>query len=133
MNSGSASQRSLTFIALPDYVVYHELILTSKEYLSTVTSVDPKWLAELGGVFYSVKEKGMSAKDKRVTETEINKKLEIETKMAEDKEREEQRLAKIAEVEKTIAKKPLNGFEKKIVTQGAVRRPVVSRLGRKRF
>ncbi|OBT52331.1 hypothetical protein VE04_07626, partial [Pseudogymnoascus sp. 24MN13] len=43
---------------LPDYVVYHELILTSKEYMSTVTSVDPKWLAELGGVFYSVKEKG---------------------------------------------------------------------------
>ena len=26
---------------LPDYVVYHELILTSKEYMSTVTSVDP--------------------------------------------------------------------------------------------
>lgn len=27
---------------LPDYVVYHELILTSKEYMSTVTSVDPR-------------------------------------------------------------------------------------------
>jgi pre-mRNA-splicing factor ATP-dependent RNA helicase DHX38/PRP16 len=27
--------------ALPDYVVYHELILTSKEYMSTVTAVDP--------------------------------------------------------------------------------------------
>ena len=26
---------------LPDYVIYHELILTSKEYMSTVTSVDP--------------------------------------------------------------------------------------------
>lgn len=26
---------------LPDHVVYHELILTSKEYMSTVTSVDP--------------------------------------------------------------------------------------------
>ena len=25
----------------PDYVVYHELILTSKEYMSTVTAVDP--------------------------------------------------------------------------------------------
>ena len=49
---------------LPDYVVYHELILTSKEYMSTVTSVDPKWLAELGGVFYSVKEKGYSARRK---------------------------------------------------------------------
>ena len=27
---------------LPDYVVYHELILTSKEYMSTVTAVDPR-------------------------------------------------------------------------------------------
>ena len=27
---------------LPDHVVYHELILTSKEYMSTVTAVDPK-------------------------------------------------------------------------------------------
>ena len=26
---------------LPDHVVYHELILTSKEYMSTVTAVDP--------------------------------------------------------------------------------------------
>ncbi|KAK1710145.1 LOW QUALITY PROTEIN: helicase associated domain-containing protein [Colletotrichum lupini] len=42
----------------PDYVVYHELILTSKVYVSTVTAVDPHWLADLGGVFYSVKEKG---------------------------------------------------------------------------
>ncbi|KFY26694.1 hypothetical protein V491_01212, partial [Pseudogymnoascus sp. VKM F-3775] len=77
---------------LPDYVVYHELILTSKEYMSTVTSVDPKWLAELGGVFYSVKEKGYSAREKRVTEVEFNRKMEIETQMAEDKKREEERL-----------------------------------------
>ena len=27
---------------LPDHVVYHELILTSKEYMSTVTAVDPR-------------------------------------------------------------------------------------------
>ena len=26
---------------LPDYVVYHELVLTSREYMSTVTAVDP--------------------------------------------------------------------------------------------
>ncbi|OTA19334.1 hypothetical protein BTJ68_15240 [Hortaea werneckii EXF-2000] len=45
----------------PDYVVYHELILTSKEYMSCVTAVDPYWLADLGGVFYSVKEKGFGA------------------------------------------------------------------------
>lgn len=32
----------------PDFVIYHELTLTSKEYMGTVTAVDPHWLAELG-------------------------------------------------------------------------------------
>lgn len=40
----------------PDYVVYHELVMTSKEYMQCVTSVDPKWLAALGPMFFSVKE-----------------------------------------------------------------------------
>ncbi|KAF9876442.1 helicase associated domain-containing protein [Colletotrichum karsti] len=115
----------------PDYVVYHELILTSKVYVSTVTAVDPHWLADLGGVFYSVKEKGYSVRDKRITETEFNRKMEIEAKMAEDKKREEQRLE--AEAERSAKRKPgaavaTNG--KKIVTHGAVRKPVIKRRGR---
>ena len=73
----------------------------------------------------------MSARDKRVTEREINHKLEIETKIAEDKEKEEQRLVEVAESQQSAAKKPLNGIVKKITTQGAVRRPVVSRMGRR--
>jgi len=28
----------------PSYVVYHELILTSKEYMTQVTAVDAYWL-----------------------------------------------------------------------------------------
>ncbi|CAM9184398.1 unnamed protein product, partial [Phaeothamnion confervicola] len=40
----------------PDYVCYHELIYTSKEYMTTSTAVDPLWLAELGKMFFSVKE-----------------------------------------------------------------------------
>jgi pre-mRNA-splicing factor ATP-dependent RNA helicase DHX38/PRP16 len=111
---------------LPDYVVYHELILTSKEYMSTVTSVDPHWLAELGGVFYSVKEKGYSAREKRVTEVEFNRKMEIEAQMAEDKLREEKRL----ENESTkMIKKPLTAV-KKVSSHGAVRKPMVKRSGR---
>ncbi|KAI8624649.1 P-loop containing nucleoside triphosphate hydrolase protein [Xylariaceae sp. FL1651] len=112
---------------LPDYVIYHELILTSKEYMSTVTAVDPHWLAELGGVFYSVKEKGYSAREKRVTETEFNRKMEIETKMAEDKRRQEE-LQKMEE-ERSI-KKPAAEKTKKIVTSGAVKKPVMKRKGR---
>lgn len=39
----------------PDYVVYHELVMTSKEYMQYVTSVDPQWLAELGPMFFSIR------------------------------------------------------------------------------
>jgi pre-mRNA-splicing factor ATP-dependent RNA helicase DHX38/PRP16 len=40
----------------PDYVVYHELVATSKEYMQVVTAVEPEWLAELGPMFFSIKE-----------------------------------------------------------------------------
>jgi pre-mRNA-splicing factor ATP-dependent RNA helicase DHX38/PRP16 len=45
----------------PDYIVYHDLIMTTKEYMQQVTAVDAEWLAELGkslrvmsGVWFSV-------------------------------------------------------------------------------
>lgn len=44
----------------PDYVVYHELVMTTKEYMQCVTAVDGHWLAELGPMFYSVRESGRS-------------------------------------------------------------------------
>jgi pre-mRNA-splicing factor ATP-dependent RNA helicase DHX38/PRP16 len=115
---------------LPDYVVYHELILTSKEYMSTVTSVDPHWLAELGGVFYSVKEKGYSAREKRVTEMEFSRKMEIEEEMARDKRneaervaREEGRLGRKVEVAGEVVKK-------KVKSMGAVKKAPGRRAGR---
>ncbi|KAK0272334.1 hypothetical protein LTR35_012917 [Friedmanniomyces endolithicus] len=69
----------------PDYVVYHELILTSKEYMSCVTAVDAHWLADMGGVFYSVKEKGYGAAGRR--EVEYSKKAELEEAIRDDRER----------------------------------------------
>ena len=112
---------------LPDYVVYHELVLTSKEYMSTVTAVDPHWLAELGGVFYSVKEKGYSSREKRVTEVEFNRKMEIEAKMAEDKLREKQRLE---DENIKMTKKPLQVVKAHTKPFGAVRKPPGKRPGR---
>ena len=41
-----------------DHIVYHELVMTTKEYMQCVTAVDGHWLAELGPMFYSVKETG---------------------------------------------------------------------------
>ena len=40
----------------PDYVVYHELVLTAREYMQCVSAVDPLWLAELAPMFFSLKD-----------------------------------------------------------------------------
>ena len=40
----------------PDFVCYHELIMTTKEYMSCVTAVEGEWLAELGPMFFTIKE-----------------------------------------------------------------------------
>lgn len=45
----------------PDYVVYHELILTKREFMSCVTAVDPQWLAEAGPALYILKQAGDDA------------------------------------------------------------------------
>eukprot|EP00756_Hemistasia_phaeocysticola_P048366 Hpha_TRINITY_DN22797_c0_g1::TRINITY_DN22797_c0_g1_i1::g.34310::m.34310/K12815/DHX38, PRP16; pre-mRNA-splicing factor ATP-dependent RNA helicase DHX38/PRP16 len=39
---------------MPDYVFYHELICTQKEYMSTVSSVDAEWLERVAPQFYRV-------------------------------------------------------------------------------
>ena len=74
----------LTLLAdTPSYVVYHELILTSKEYMTQVTAIDPYWLAELGPVFYSVKEKNFDGRgDSTQISREFNKQKEIERDIA---------------------------------------------------
>ena len=40
---------------LPPYVIYHELLMTSNEYICCVTSVDPFWLMEYGVLLYDIK------------------------------------------------------------------------------
>ncbi|TKA72472.1 Pre-mRNA-splicing factor ATP-dependent RNA helicase PRP16 [Cryomyces minteri] len=122
---------------LPDYVVYHELILTSKEYMSCVTAVDPLWLAELGGVFYSVKEKGYSARERRVLETEFNRRAEIEAGMEEDRAREARRRER--EEGRSAGpgvKKAVGGAAGagKVVAKGSVvKKPVRAKVGGRGF
>jgi ATP-dependent RNA helicase DHX8/PRP22 len=36
----------------PDWVIYHELVMTTKEYMREVTTIDPKWLVELAPKFF---------------------------------------------------------------------------------
>ena len=43
---------SALFNKSPEWVVYHELVLTSKEYMREITSIDPKWLVDVAGKFF---------------------------------------------------------------------------------
>ncbi|GAA5976865.1 hypothetical protein JCM10908_005655 [Rhodotorula pacifica] len=69
---------------LPDYVVYHELVLTSKEYMSIVTSVDAYWLAELGSKFFSVREQHFSDRQRIAAKQQFNKESEAEMRLKEE-------------------------------------------------
>lgn len=73
----------------PDYVVYHELVMTSKEYMLCVTAVDGIWLAELGPMFFSVKETGKSGSSKR-REAMEGMEAEMEAAQKQMKARERQ-------------------------------------------
>ena len=67
----------------PDYVVYHELVMTSKEYMQCVTAVDGHWLAELGPMFYSVKTTGKSRMEKHRAERDHASRMEEEMEIAQ--------------------------------------------------
>lgn len=41
---------------LPRWVVYQELVLTSKEFMRTVSEIKPDWLVEVAPHMYSKKE-----------------------------------------------------------------------------
>lgn len=43
---------SLLFNKSPEYVIYHTLLLTTKEYMHCVTAIDPRWLVELAPSFF---------------------------------------------------------------------------------
>ncbi|RCN52775.1 putative pre-mRNA-splicing factor ATP-dependent RNA helicase PRP16 [Ancylostoma caninum] len=68
---------------MPDYVVYHELVMTAKEYMQCVTAVDAVWLAELGPMFYSVKESKTSRSEKRMESVRTAESMEEEMREAQ--------------------------------------------------
>jgi ATP-dependent RNA helicase DHX8/PRP22 len=49
----------------PEWLIYHELVLTTKEYMRTVTAIDPKWLVELAPSFFKVADATKMSKRKR--------------------------------------------------------------------
>ena len=43
---------SSLFNKAPEWVIYHELVLTSKEYMREVTTLEPKWLVDVAPRFF---------------------------------------------------------------------------------
>ncbi|CAM6106133.1 unnamed protein product [Calypogeia fissa] len=80
----------------PDYIVYHELVLTSKEYMQCVTAVEAQWLAELGPMFFSIKDSHTSRLEQKLKQKEektaMEKEMEaVRKKQAEKEEREKEK------------------------------------------
>ncbi|XP_074578880.1 putative pre-mRNA-splicing factor ATP-dependent RNA helicase DEAH5, partial [Curcuma longa] len=55
---------SALFQRQPDWVIYHELVMTTKEYMREVTVIDPKWLGELAPRFYKISDPTKMSKRK---------------------------------------------------------------------
>ena len=72
----------------PDYVIYHELVMTSKEYMQCVSAVEPFWLADAGPMFFSVKESHSSLKESKARRREEKERMAREVAESEaEKER----------------------------------------------
>lgn len=70
---------------LPQYVVYHELILTSREFMSVVTAVDPNWLIEFGSVFYGLRDGHEKSRMEERIERDRTRLVELEEQKKEKK------------------------------------------------
>ncbi|KAL0271520.1 UNVERIFIED_CONTAM: hypothetical protein PYX00_008588 [Menopon gallinae] len=108
----------------PDYVVYHELIMTAKEYMQCVTAVDGHWLAELGPMFFSVKETGRSGRDKRKLALEHLHEMESQMKIAQEE---------IKARKEEAEKRELAGQRKTEILTPGLREPPSVRRTPKRF
>jgi ATP-dependent RNA helicase DHX8/PRP22 len=49
----------------PEWVIYHELVMTTKEYMRNVMMIDPKWLVELAPRFYKANDPSKISKSKK--------------------------------------------------------------------
>lgn len=73
----------------PEYVVYHELIVTSKEYMSFVTVIKPEWLIEIAPLFFSIKETDIE--QRRINDIKREKLLNLELQMRDILEKKKEK------------------------------------------
>ncbi|KAJ0038925.1 hypothetical protein Pint_23699 [Pistacia integerrima] len=84
----------------PEYLVYHELILTTKEYMQCATAVEPYWLAELGPMFFTVKDSDTSMLEHKKKQKEGKTAMEEEMENLKKEQAEEERRNKEREKKK---------------------------------
>ena len=51
----------------PDWVMYNEFVLTSRNYIRTVTIIDPEWLFEIAPEYFDLNEFKTSETLRRLT------------------------------------------------------------------
>jgi len=56
---------SALFNRTPEWLVYNELVLTTREYCHNVTTIEPKWLVEVAPQFFRVADANKISKRKR--------------------------------------------------------------------
>ena len=61
---------SSLFNRAPEWLIYHELVLTTKEYMREVMAIDPKWLTELAPRFFRKADPNQLSKRKRMERIE---------------------------------------------------------------
>ncbi|KAJ8601657.1 hypothetical protein CTAYLR_010454 [Chrysophaeum taylorii] len=61
---------SALFNKNPPWVIYHELVLTTKEYMRQIMAIDPRWLLQLAPRFYKTADLGKLSKAKRAEKIE---------------------------------------------------------------
>lgn len=70
----------------PEWCIYHELVLTSRNYIRTVTDVKGEWLLELAPSYFN---------PSKIRHVETRKELEaLERKLVEKKKQEEKKTSK---------------------------------------
>eukprot|EP00127_Corallochytrium_limacisporum_P002315 Clim_evm103s109 gene=Clim_evmTU103s109 len=47
----------------PDYIVYHELLVTARSYIMHATAVEPEWLCREGHAFYALRRPGQTREE----------------------------------------------------------------------
>lgn len=51
----SIHPNSVCFKFPPEWVIFHEVVLTTKEFMREVTAIEPQWLPEVAPHFYETK------------------------------------------------------------------------------